>query len=452
MSIAIHSFFLKNFDPLRLHLHLCPDGPGLLETLNPLEKTGRYSIVPLRRRDSFLLEQGRLFQLNNGNRLERTGRALDTLAEILTERAVPPSAETPFPGGFFGYFGYDLAQQIEELPFNSDRDLPLPDLYLDWIDLTAVYDHARQRVILASLKQDEDFLPLERAIRDSQRIPLQHPNLTILQPIKPTIESDQFMTMVRKAKNYIAAGDVYQVNLSCRFDGQVAASEHHLYQRLRTINPSPFACLLRFPNLKIISSSPERLVSLQDRLAEVRPIAGTRPRGFNPPRDSRLERELLDHPKERAEHIMLLDLMRNDLGKVCRSGTVCVDEMMVLERYSHVSHIVSNVQGILRDEMGPFDLLKATFPGGTITGVPKKRCMEIIDELEPLGRGSYTGSAGYISATGNMDLNILIRSYQLIGQTLTYQVGAGIVADSIPENEWQECLSKGVALQQALEG
>jgi len=451
VSIAIHSFPLQSFDPLRLHLHLYPDGPGLLETLNPQQKTGRYSVVPLRRQDSFFLEQGRLYQLQNGIRQERIGGPLDILADILAERAVPQSDETPFPGGFFGYFGYDLAQQIEDLPSASNRDLALPDLCLDWIDLTAVYDHRLQWMTLASLNQDENLLPLEQAIHDSQRTPLKRPDLAIRQETKPAISCEHFKAMVGKAKDYIAAGDVYQVNLSCRFDGRISTEGQSLYQRLRAINPSPFACLLRFPQLEIISSSPERLVSLQNRLAEVRPIAGTRPRGFTPPRDNQLEQELLSHPKERAEHIMLLDLMRNDLGKVCQSGSVNVDEMMVLERYSHVSHIVSNVKGLLRENMGPFDLLKATFPGGTITGVPKKRCMEIIDELEPVGRGSYTGSAGYISATGNMDLNILIRSYQLIGQTLTYQVGAGIVADSLPEKEWQECLAKGVALQQALE-
>ncbi|MEJ2700267.1 MAG: chorismate-binding protein, partial [Desulfuromonadales bacterium] len=214
---------------------------------------------------------------------------------------------------------------------------------------------------------------------------------------------------------------------------------------------SPFGGLLRSPGLEIISSSPERLVSLHGGVAETRPIAGTRPRGFTPSRDARLGEELLGHPKERAEHIMLLDLERNDLGKVCRVGTVAVDELMVLERYSHVTHIVSNVRGELRPGVGPFDLVRAVFPGGTITGVPKKRCMEIIDELEPTGRGTYTGSGGYISVTGDMDLNILIRSYQKFDRDLTYQVGAGIVADSMPAREWEECLAKGRALQKALE-
>ncbi|PLX94416.1 MAG: aminodeoxychorismate synthase component I [Desulfuromonas sp.] len=451
MPIAVHSFPLPEFDPLRLYEQVCPAGPGLLESLNPLPKTGRYSIVPLRVDDSFVLEQGRLFRHKDKLRQQLHGNPLQILAGILAERSVDATQQTPFPGGFFGYFGYDLVHQIEELPRNSHRDLPIPELYLDWVDLTAVYNHAEQRLTLASLNPDENLQQLEQAVRASQQSSPKQAGVSILQPPRATIEQDDFESMVRCAKEYIAAGDIYQANLSCRFDARVDARGVDLYRRLRAINPSPFACLLRYPGLEIISSSPERLVSLQGRLAETRPIAGTRPRGFNPPRDSQLEQELLAHPKERAEHIMLLDLERNDLGKVCRAGTVEVDELMVLERYSHVSHIVSNVRGELRDDKGPFDLLQATFPGGTITGVPKKRCMEIIDELEPRGRGSYTGSAGYISATGEMDLNILIRSYQLLGQTLTYQVGAGIVADSIPQKEWQECLDKGAALLKALE-
>jgi para-aminobenzoate synthetase component 1 len=256
--------------------------------------------------------------------------------------------------------------------------------------------------------------------------------------------------MVERVREYIAAGDIYQANLSCRFDGRFEGETCDLYARLRRINPSPFACLLRSPGLEIISSSPERLVSLHHGIAETRPIAGTRPRGYTPPEDAQLGEELLGHPKERAEHVMLLDLERNDLGKVCRPGSVEVDELMVLERYSHVTHIVSNVRGELREGVGPFALLRATFPGGTITGVPKKHCMEIIDQLEPVGRGTYTGSAGYISVTGDMDLNILIRTFQRFGNEITYQVGAGIVADSVARKEWDECLAKGMALQRTL--
>jgi len=450
MTTISHSFSLLHFDPLALYLEFCPAGPGLLESLNPLPKTGRYSIVPLRWQEHYQLRSGKLYRCQPNSETQLDGKPLALLADILKQRTVAPAAETPFPGGFFGYFGYDLARQIEDLPQAADRDLPVPDLDLYWVDLTAVYDHDKQQLTLASLDSSTDLPKLEQQIRNlPQQITAQQLDLSCLP--KPVLTQQQFESMVQCGKEYIAAGDVYQVNLSCRFDGTIKGESSELYRRLRELNPSPFACLLHFPKLDIISSSPERLVSLQQGLAETRPIAGTRPRGYTPPEDQQLGEELLGHPKERAEHIMLLDLERNDLGKVCRSGSVKVDELMVLERYSHVTHIVSNVRGELRTDCGPFDLLHATFPGGTITGVPKKRCMEIIDELEPVGRGCYTGSAGYISACGTMDLNILIRSFQRIGEHLSYQTGAGIVADSVPEKEWLECMAKGEALRKVLQ-
>ena len=450
MAIATHSFILQHFDPLTLYLDFCPDGPGFLESLNPLPKTGRYSIMPLRWQEHYWLKNESLFCSDQINTQKLPGKPLAALDSILRKRAVPTSPETPFPGGFFGYFGYDLASQIEELPQKALRDAQVPDLQLYWVDITAVYDHQTDQLTLATLDSTVDLKDFEVLIKQSPQPAPQHP-LNITQQPKPIISREKFISMVEQGKEYISAGDIYQVNLSCRFDGKIAGSSTELYRRLREINPSPFSCLLKFPNVEIISSSPERLVSLHNGLAETRPIAGTRPRGNTRPEDQFLGEELLAHPKERAEHIMLLDLERNDLGKVCQAGSVEVDELMVLEQYSHVTHIVSNVRGKLENNCGPFDLLKATFPGGTITGVPKKRCMEIIDELEPVGRGSYTGSAGYISACGNMDLNILIRSFQRIGNQLTYQTGAGIVADSIPEQEWQECLHKGEAMRTLLQ-
>ena len=444
------SFPLAVFDPLAVYLNFSPPGPGLLESLNPLPKTGRYSIVPLRFQERYQLRQGQLYRYEAKERFALDGEPFSLLANILQQRCIDTCAASPFPGGYFGYFGYDLAGRIEELPHRAERDLPVPDLDLYWVDLTAVYDHQRQHLTLASLDPEFDLLPLKAEILATQS-ELPQRELKITQQPQALLSQTTFEQMVQRGKDYIAAGDIYQVNLSCRFDGQIEGDSAELYRRLRALNPSPFACLLHFPELDIISSSPERLVSLRNGLAETRPIAGTRPRGYNPPQDRLLGEELLGHPKERAEHIMLLDLERNDLGKVCRASSVQVDELMVLERYSHVTHIVSNVRGELRPEYTPFDLLRATFPGGTITGVPKKRCMEIIDELEPVGRGCYTGSAGYISACGTMDLNILIRSFQRIGNHLSYQTGAGIVADSIPENEWFECRAKGEALRKVLQ-
>ncbi len=258
--------------------------------------------------------------------------------------------------------------------------------------------------------------------------------------------------MVRRCKEYIAAGDIYQANLSQRLSAAIGnADPLRLYRILRTINPSPFAAFLDFGDLQLVSSSPERLVRLREGVADTRPIAGTRRRGTDQAEMRELSAELLTNEKERAEHIMLLDLERNDLGKVCEYGTVSVDEFMVVEDYSHVIHIVSNVRGSLAPGRDAFDLVGAVFPGGTITGVPKVRCMEIIDELEPVARGPYTGSIGYFSNTGDMDLNIIIRTFVIKDGHAYIQAGAGIVADSDPEREYFETLQKAEALKKALE-
>ena len=444
------SFPLASFDPLALYLSSVPNGPGLLESLNTLPKTGRYSIVPLRWQEHYQLSNHHLHWRYPDGQNGYSEQPLATLAQILTDRCCQRAPETPFPGGLFGFFSYDLAGQVENLPYCATRDLPLADLYLNWVDVTATYDHHQRLLILATLDDSVDLGHWKEQVIHSQQGPPPETPLFLHQEPRGVMTKEEFITGVKRAKDYIAAGDVYQVNLSCRFDAAIDGSAGELYRRLRLLNPAPFGCLLTFDDVEIISSSPERLVSLRDGIAQTRPIAGTRPRGFTPPEDHQLGKELLGHPKERAEHIMLLDLERNDLGKVCQSGTVVVDELMVLERYSHVTHIVSNISGRLRPDCTAIDLLTATFPGGTITGVPKKRCMEIIDELEPVGRGSYTGSAGYISACGSMDLNILIRGFQRVGNHLSYQTGAGIVADSVPEQEWQECLHKGQALSALL--
>lgn len=452
MQPQTRSLSLERFDPLALFLGLVPDGPGFLESPSPAGRISRFSIVPLRWQESYRLDDQGLCRLQEGQVQSLPGDPFDILEAILAQRKIPRSPDGPlFPGGFFGYCGYDLAGHIEQLPRQARRDRPVPELWLTWVDTSATYDQQQQRLTLSSLDPQLDLAELEAQVLTALQTPLPAAPAHAEELPQPVLSQAEFERRIAKARDYIAAGDIYQANLSCRFDGRYQGSAAVLYARLRQVNPSPFACLLRSPGLEIISSSPERLVSLHGGIAETRPIAGTRPRGYTPPEDDQLGAELLAHPKERAEHVMLLDLERNDLGKVCKPGTVEVDELMVLERYSHVTHIVSNVRGELRDDLGPFALLRATFPGGTITGVPKKRCMEIIDELEPVGRGSYTGSAGYISATGDMDLNILIRSFQKFGEELTYQVGAGIVADSDPEREWHECLAKGMALRRALE-
>jgi para-aminobenzoate synthetase component 1 len=256
--------------------------------------------------------------------------------------------------------------------------------------------------------------------------------------------------MLARAHEHILAGDIYQANLSHRFEAPFTGRGVDLYRRLRAINPSPFACWLRFPGAEIVSCSPERLVRLQQGRVETRPIAGTRPRGADRGSDQRLQRDLLGNEKERAEHLMIVDMARNDIGRVCEPGSVAVESFMSVESYSHVRHLVSNVVGALRSDRDAFDLLAATFPGASITGVPKVRCMQIIDELEVVRRGTYTGSAGYFGFDGGMDFNILIRTFWLQAGRAYFHVGGGIVADSNAEREFQETLSKGRALEEAL--
>jgi para-aminobenzoate synthetase component 1 len=382
----------------------------------------------------------------------------------------------PFIGGAVGYLSYDLVRQFEMLPSMAADDLSLPDLQFAFFDVIAAVEPHTNRVYLIYCPSGERFLgePREKLYREGlDRLaafeaqlmgtpaePTTSPN-TRKVSFHPEQTQAAYMDRVRRCQDYIAAGDIYQANLSHRFTVAIndildssrdrLRASQNLYDRLRRINPSPFSGLLHFDNIALVSCSPERLVRLQGRLADTRPIAGTRPRGKDEADDRRLVRDLLSNEKERAEHLMLVDLERNDLGRVCQFGTVWVDEFMTVEQYSHVSHIVSHISGTLRPDATPFDLIKAMFPGGTITGVPKIRCMEIIDELEPVRRGPYTGSFGYLSWNGNLDLNIAIRTLVLCNTSGYLQVGAGIVADSDPSREYEETLHKAQAFFSSLQ-
>jgi aminodeoxychorismate synthase component I len=382
-----------------------------------------------------------------------------------------PEGLPPFFGGAVGYLGYDLVRQFEPLPELAADDLGLPDLLFAFVDVAVALDHQTETVHLMFAPPLERLLgepreklyregcdrlaELEARLRSPSR--LQPAGLPPNVTVTPGQRREAYTDRVRRCQEFIRAGDIYQANLSHRvtIEAGLLGLRHDtagpaLYERVRQVNPSPFAALLSFDDLVLVSSSPERLARLQDRRVDTRPIAGTRPRGRDVAEDRRLAEELLTNAKERAEHLMLVDLERNDVGRVCRYGTVRVDEFMVIERYSHVSHIVSNVTGMMRDGLDGFDLIRAAFPGGTITGVPKIRCMEIIEQLEPVRRGPYTGSLGYVSWSGDLDLNILIRTLVLTGNRGYLQVGAGIVADSDPDREYQETLFKAEALLKAL--
>jgi anthranilate/para-aminobenzoate synthase component I len=270
--------------------------------------------------------------------------------------------------------------------------------------------------------------------------------------LRPNISKNQYINMIEKAKRYIEEGDIYQANLSQRFEATLKSEPLDIYESLLQINPSPFSGYLKLGDLTLVSSSPERLVKIENGILETRPIAGTRPRGRNIDEDDRLKTELLLNEKEQAEHLMLVDLERNDLGRVCKYGSVQVTDQMFVEQYSHVSHIVSNIKGTLKTDVTFKEILKAVFPGGTITGCPKIRCMEIIDELEPVARGPYSGSFGYIGFADYVDLNIIIRTILIKDDKAYFHVGAGIVADSIPEKEYQETLDKAAAMITVLTG
>lgn len=402
-------------------------------------------------------------------RMDSRASPFQGLAHLLNrQRIVRPPDVPPFFGGAVGYFTYDLARQFERLPSLALDDLVGPDLEFAFFDLVAAIDHELNRLVLMFCPPLERFLsePREKLFREGRdrlaefEARLTRPDRVDAQwrdfgrlTFTPEQEQASYSQTVSRCQEYIAAGDVYQVNLSHRFTVTSEAfsslgdleTDLAVYSRLRALNPSPFSGLLRFDAVRLISSSPERLVRLEGRRADTRPIAGTRPRGRTSDDDQRLIDELRTNEKERAEHVMLVDLERNDLGRVCRFGTVHVNELMTVEQYSHVNHLVSHVTGTLRDHATGFDLLKAMFPGGTITGVPKIRCMEIIEELEPVRRGPYTGSMGYLSWSGDLDFNILIRTLVMRHAVGYLQVGAGIVADSEPTREYEETIHKAQA-------
>lgn len=466
----VASLPLPEPDPLALARRIAlPGRPWfLLESGKGAEGGARYSFFGS---DPYLVvsgKDGRHTQQTRDRSVAHDSSPFEALCHILREsRQARPEGLPPFFGGAVGFFAYDLVRQFERVPTIARDDLQTPDLTFGFFDLIGAIDHATETLHLIFAPPAERLFgePREKLYREgcdrlaafeaqltakrlaSTTVPVLHPLL-----VTPGQSRAAYMDRVRAAQDYIRAGDIYQANLSHRFEvaGLAAAAAPDLYARLRAVNPSPFGGIMDFGDLCLVSSSPERLVRLEGRKADTRPIAGTRPRGRTLAEDRRLAEDLLTNAKERAEHVMLVDLARNDLGRVCRYGTVQADELMVIERYSHVSHIVSNVSGLLRDGLDGFDLVRAIFPGGTITGVPKIRCMEIIEALEPVRRGSYTGSMGYLSWSGDLDLNIVIRTLALAKTAGYVQVGAGIVADSDPAKEYDETLFKAEALLKAL--
>ncbi len=469
--------------PISVFMKLCQEEPGafLLESVEGGEKVARYSflgcrpLLTLAHKDGVsrvmegevASEYRTVGQVTHGNGSARklTGDPLCHLREEMGRfRVHQPPGLPRFFGGAVGYVGYDTVRHYEPLPGSPTDDLDLPDALFMVTELVVVFDRLKHKLLLIAntLPGDEPEVAYRRAqalldraterLRGPVPVP---PGVSVMRPrpleVTSNLTQEAFEAAVRQVKEYIAAGDIFQAVLSQRLQTRVRSRPLDIYRVLRTINPSPYMFYLTFGDLKIIGSSPEMMVRVEDGIAYTRPIAGTRPRGETEAEDRRLEEELLADEKERAEHVMLVDLGRNDLGRVCEYGSVEVREMMRIERYSHVMHLVSDVEGRVAEGKDAFDVLAACFPAGTLSGAPKVRAMQIIDELEPTRRGIYGGAVGYFAWGGAMDTCIAIRTMVMKGDRVYIQAGAGIVADSDPTREWQETLSKARALVRALE-
>jgi anthranilate synthase component 1 len=462
--------------PVSVYLKLAGQGPSfLLESVTGGEQVARYSFIGVNPSQAFVLRDGTM-ERHSAQGMEKHVLAagtdpLDALrAEIERYHLQPVPGLPRFSGGLVGYLSYDVVRFFEpSVSLKPHHDIPEGIFLLT--DTLVAFDHAYGRLLLIAnihLNGSEERSRLEAeerldALQRRLEVPLPHQALPTAAQTAPSHElrsnmtRAQFTQAVLQAKEHITAGDILQVVLSQRLERETVAKPFDIYRTLRRINPSPYMFFFDFdtlagePNFRIIGASPEMHTRLDGSRAAIRPIAGTRPRGRTPEEDLRLERELLADPKERAEHVMLVDLARNDLGRVCAYGTVQVPEQMAVERYSHVMHIVSHVEGELLPAYDAFDLLRATFPAGTVSGAPKIRSMQIIDELENTPRGPYAGVVGYFSYDGSSDTCITIRTMCMRGQTVSIQAGAGIVADSVPESEYQETLNKARALAVAVE-
>ena len=442
----------------------------LLESVEGGEKWARWSFIGTGARAIFRA-RGRDVEWTEGSdtRRERVeGDPLAALRERLARLrlAVPPGFELPrFVGGAVGMIGYDWVRFVERIPDRNPDELRLADLWFVFPETVVVYDNVKHSALIVRhvelapgddprTRYREAGTALEATVRRLREPLSEEPRRA---PVRAPMELHEsssrtvFQESVKRAKEYIEAGDIFQVVLSQRLRVPLQVAPFQIYRHLRRINPSPYLFFLRCEDFVLIGSSPEILARLEHGRIDVRPIAGTRPRGGTPERDRALEAELLADPKERAEHVMLVDLGRNDVGRVAEIGSVRVSEFATVERYSHVMHIVSHVTGRLRPGLDWLDLLRATFPAGTLSGAPKVRAMEIIDELEPVRRGAFGGCVGYIDYSGNMDTAITIRTILVKDGQVYLQAGAGIVADSDPETEYQECVNKGRALVQAID-
>ncbi|MBN1680769.1 MAG: anthranilate synthase component I [Anaerolineae bacterium] len=457
--------------PVSVYLKLAQTGTAsfLLESVEGGEQVGRYSFLGVNPKGLITVQERTVTTTRHGTTTTRELTSGEDPLHVIAhefERVQPVRLEglPRFIGGMVGYLAYDIVRYIERLPDTAIDELKMPDVAFMLADTLVIFDHAKhQLIVLANAHNTgdpdaayDDALRRIDAITGALAEPVPYMSIDDLAPatngdLESNMTREAFETNVRAAKEYIAAGDAFQIVISQRFSRQTSAHPFTIYRALRALNPSPYMFFLQFDDtFSVIGASPEMMVRLEDSVATMRPIAGTRPRGTTEQEDNALADELLADEKERAEHVMLVDLGRNDLGRVCDYGTVHVPEMMAIERYSHVMHIVSQVTGHLRDGLNAFDLLRATFPAGTLSGAPKVRAMEIIEELEGTRRGPYGGAVGYFSFDGSMDTCITIRTLVMRGDTVYVQSGAGIVADSDPSREYDETVNKARAVAVAI--
>jgi len=459
--------------PVSAFLKLVGDDHGFVfESVEHGERWSRFSFIGRDPVATLVLREGVVTVTGDpGIELDTDHGMLAALEQLLAAHSSPEIEDLPpLFGGLAGFLGYDVVREIEHLPDAPPDDHGMPDAVMSLIGSLAVFDHWRQRILLiesvmtGGLDRDGLLAARARAVgavtAAAERLaePLAEPPAEPPDPTEDNPEvtsptaSGEYRRAVEVAKEHILAGDIFQVVLSQRFDLELGAEPFDVYRVLRQVNPSPYMYFLRTEGVTLVGSSPEPMVQLRGRTVISRPIAGTRRRGVDDEHDRRLAAELIEHPKERAEHVMLVDLARNDVGRVAEFGTVRPDEFMTLERYSHVMHLTSQVSGTLRDGLGPIDVLRATLPAGTVSGAPKVRAMEIIDALEPVKRGPYAGVVGYLDWSGNLDTAICIRTMfvRADGVTASLQAGAGVVADSVPEDEDLECHNKAAALLAAI--
>jgi anthranilate synthase component 1 len=438
----------------------------LLESVESGTILGRYSFIGIAPTTRIVVDPANVTMFTTEGRIttpfhtKETGEGpLAPIKQLLGSYEISGgNSHPPLLGGMVGYISYDLVRHFERIPDSSHDSLGLPLATFYLVDTLLVFDHVKRSLEFLALADESDEQQVREKVDSlvaATQAPLKiHEKSSVEagnRELKSNLSRDEFCTAVEAIKEYIAAGEVYQLVLSQRLSGETDADPFSIYRALRMLNPSPYLFYLDLDDTKLIGSSPEALVRLSGRRATVRPIAGTRPRGQTVEEDQKLASELLADEKERAEHVMLVDLGRNDLGRCCKFGSVTVNEFMKVEQYSHVMHITSNVTGTLRDDFDQFDLFRATFPAGTVSGAPKIRAMQLIEKLEGLKRGPYSGAVGYFSLSGDMDWCIAIRTIIMKQRSFFLQAGAGIVADSVPEREYQETMDKLAALKRAIE-